>query len=190
MTNKSIGDIQVTNIFPSSPSFICFTQDKCTQEFKTEKIPLNLKLSPHQTSIIPIKITTSDRVPPGKHFLVFDVHFAWSEDGKQLGNIIVTQEVKVGVLGESEILTVLGLPSFLILPGFLMLVTIRLLWNLGIVKSPEPIGEFPLQVEKPDFWVVSITISGIVAVLYPLFTKRNYLDSYGLKDIIVITITW
>lgn len=188
MTNKSNGNIEVKKVWPLKPSFIfiCFPQDKCTQECKTDNIPVTFKLSPHQTRVIPIKITASDSVQPGKHLLVFKVDFKWSEAGNQLGNIVVTQEVKVGVLGESEMLTLLGIPSFLILPGFLMLVTISQLWNCGIFKSPEQAGEFPLQVDKPGFWVVSITISGIMAVLYPLFTKRNYLDSYGLKDIAVV----
>lgn len=204
LTNKSNVEINIKEVYPFKPSFICFNQDKCLPNNKTqkttiknssdtlnvqnenEKIPVNLKLYSQQSHVIPIQVTASNTVVPGKYLLVFNVLFDWREIGSHSGNIIVSKEVKVGVFAESEILTLLGIPSLLFLPGVLMLVIMRMFWNWGFLKSKTLTTEFPLQPGQLDFWAVSITISIIIAFVYPRFSKRDYLKGYGLSDVAIV----
>ncbi len=183
--NKSDVSIQIKDVLPTGPNFICF-QNNCSDDSKEQTQDDNIflkPLSPHKTLVIPIQIIAKDRVQPGKHLLLFNVLIEWREAGQiQKDHLIVTQEVDVGVLGESEILKLLGLPSFLLLPGFLIITTIGLLWNLGFLRLKSDIDKFPLEVNTPEFWLISITLSGLVAFGY-ILTGRNYLESYGLRDI-------
>lgn len=183
--NKSDVSIQIKNVLPTGPNFICF-ENNCSDNSKEKTQGDNIlskSLASHKTLIIPIQIIAKERVQPGKHLLLFDVLLEWQEAGElQTDHLVVTQEVDVGVLGESEILKLLGLPSFLLLPGFLIITTIGLLWNLGFLRLKSDIDKFPLEVNTPEFWLISVTLSGLVAFGY-ILTGRNYLESYGLRDI-------
>ena len=102
-------------------------------------------------------------------------------------NVIAQQQFEVGILGESDLLTALGLPSFLILPGFLMIVTFQMLRKRGS-------GELLVlkNATNPHLWIGAITLSGVMAFVYPYATtlrwlggvSRNYLIGYGLGDIV------
>jgi hypothetical protein len=93
------------------------------------------------------------------------------------------------VLGESTVLQLLGIPSFLVLPGFLVLVIWGLLWTMGVRKSKFDTGQFPLQFSQqpanPQFWVVAITFSIIILAIYIKFYP-DFLRIYGLDDIVLI----
>lgn len=183
--NKSDVLIQIKDVLPTGPNFICF-KINCSDDSKEKTQDHNIfpkPLSPQKTLVIPIQIIAKERVQPGKHLLLFNVLLKWQEAGEsQTDHLVVTQEVDVGVLGESEILTLLGLPSFLLLPGFLILTTMSLLWNLGFLRLKSDINKFSLEVNTPEFWLISVTLSGLVAFGYML-SGRNYLESYGLRDI-------
>src|SRR6266571_2406611 len=153
ITNKSNQWITVKDIFPAGPDFISF--DK-----KTSKLPKDL--APRETQAFQIDINADKKVQPGRHLLVFTIQFLWGDEPKiQTRNLVATQEVKVGVLGESTVLQLLGIPSFLVLPGFLVLVMWGLLWTMGFRRSKFDTDQFPLQFSqqqtKPEFWVVAVT---------------------------------
>jgi hypothetical protein len=147
-----------------------------------------LTLAPREVDVYSFSIETEERVQPGKYLLLFEVAFEWEQAGlSRKGNAVATQEVEVGVFGVSEILAVLGAPSFLVLPGFLMLITWRLL-NRLLRKDVK----LQLQVKTPEFWLVAITLSLVAAFVYPIITDffgqpRNYLEGYGLRD---VTYVW
>ncbi len=179
--NKSDVSIDIQSILPIGPEFICFQYDCLESTENNNQFPETL--FPHKTKVISIPIIAKARVKPGRYLLSFDVQLTWREaNEQQRDNLVVTQEVNVGVFGESEILKLLGLPSFLLLPGFLIINTIGLLWNLKFLRFKTDVKKFPLEVNTPEFWLISITLSGLVAFGY-ILTGHNYLESYGLKDI-------
>jgi hypothetical protein len=129
VTNKSDVPIQVTKILLSRPEFITYTVD----------LPeAGVTLAPRELHAFPLKIKVIGKVRPGKHLLLFEVAIEWKKAGRpRTGKAIATHQVEVGILGESEILTVLGVPSFLVLPGFLMTMTVGLLWRFVAPRTED-----------------------------------------------------
>lgn len=139
-------------------------------------------LAPQESHAFPFIVTAGNAVQPGKHLLLFEVYMEQVKyNHTWKGTLIAVHKFNVGVLGETEILTVIGVPSFLLLPGFLILVTFRILWTY--VKPKTPIR---LEVKSAEFWTISIFVSLIAAIIYPIITKRNYLESYGLRDVMSV----
>jgi hypothetical protein len=179
ISNKSSETFMVKGIAPiGNPDFI---ELKLLPDFKEST------LQPYQNLVQEVQATAKWRVPPGKYLLIFKVTLdsiggtSWRE-----GSVIVSQDVTVGVVGESAILQALGLPSFFLLPGCLAVLAASLCWRSGWLRRGVKTGEFPLEYLKPDFWLVSITISLIMAMLYWLIARRWYFVSYGLQDIALV----
>jgi hypothetical protein len=125
----------------------------------------------------------ADRVQPGEHLLLFQVDLAWERNGRrQTGSLTATQTVMLGVPGVSDILQVLGVPSFFLLPGFLMVAGFIFLWT-----RIWPRRAALLEIKTPDYWLVAILLSLVATALYPYVTGgRDYLESYGLRDIFAV----
>lgn len=184
ITNKSNQTISISDVKAEGPGFIEFD----TSAF--EKRKGQWLFPPHQTGSIQIDVRAKERVQPGKHLLVFTLPFQWGKDDTgQTRNIVAQKEVSVGVLGEATILALLAVPSFLLLPGILILVAWGLLWNLGFLRSKRDEKKFPLEFsEQPgklQFWVAAITISIVVIYVY-MRIYRDLLGTYGLSDIVLI----
>jgi hypothetical protein len=105
------------------------------------------------------------------------------EDGGcvRQGNLIHHQDLETSVRGEASVLTALGVPSLLLLPGFLMIATIGLLWRLGFRVGRASATQFPLQTTDPTYWVVVIALS-LLLTASPLI-GRDLSLGYGLHDI-------
>src|SRR5262249_13782949 len=120
-----------------------------------------IDLEPHQERALCVEVMARDAVPNGKFLLVFEVQAAWNEGTlKRSAGVTAKHEFEVGVLGESELqplLTAAGVPTFLLAPGFLMVVVFVVLWNL---TSPNRIA---LDLKKPEFWSIAILLSMLTA---------------------------
>jgi hypothetical protein len=143
-----------------------------------------ITLRPREARAVEVKVETGDAVRPGRQVLVFAVGFSWKEGGaEQTATMLRSKEVDVGVFGESKVLQTLGLPSVFILPGFLFIAMLALLWRL--TKPAE--RAFPLEIGTspgdPVFWLAAVTLSALIGFLYWLVTRRNLLDAYGLTDV-------
>jgi hypothetical protein len=117
------------------------------------------------------------------------VPLTWEKAGQsQSGIAIAKQQIEVSVFGESVILAALGVPTFLFLPGFLMLSTFALLRKLGKPKSER--DDSSLKANTPDFYLLTITLSILSYVAYPLITerfggiRRDLTEAYGLADVV------
>lgn len=182
--NKSDVPIQVTDILTRGPEGVTFTL--------SDRVA-GVTLAPAEAHAFPVKVEATRTAPLGKHLLLFEIAFKWEKAGRaSTGNAIATHEVEVGILGESGILTALGLatvgvPSFLVLPGFLMVMTVGLLWRLFGTER-----EFPLRDRtKSEFWFVAITLSLLTTLMYPVVTgwlgdSRDFLKGYGLSDVVSV----
>jgi hypothetical protein len=145
----------------------------------------SLILAPHQTAVEEFPVKAHDRVKAGKYLLVFQIATQSTEGGAPLWrNIVISQAVDVDVLGESPILTVAGIPAFFLLPGTLLLLTIGLCWSLEERWWPAPDqDEFPFKCTEPNFWLVSVVLSLLIAIFPWLFSRRWYFTRYRLQDV-------
>ena len=112
------------------------------------------------------------------------------------GQVLAETKVAIGVPGLSEVQTLVQVPSFLMLPGALVLAAAGLVQRL--FKRPtdngsdgKTSGESMLKPSSPNFWVVSITISILIVAAYPFVTTffghpRNILIGYGLRDVVYV----
>ena len=180
INNKSDQEIRIGKLSSSGPTFI---------QIEPELTGIQ-KVAPHDSLGLPVNIRVTDAVDPGKQLVLFRIPIEWGT-GEQLqsASLVASQEFNIGVFGESEILTALGIPSFLILPGFLMLISYRMFSNLGREKKREEESSLKIGT-SPQFWMIAITLSIFMALLYPAITglvggvRRNYLGSYGLNDVV------
>jgi hypothetical protein len=145
----------------------------------------------HEKRIIPYQTRVTDVIQPGKNILLFEIDLAWEKNGQtQVGTLIATHELDIGVFGESEILKLLGIPAFFLLPGFLMIIAFRFLWKRG--KTTEEAVKFPLATASDEFLFIAISLSLLMTALYPPLTnillgaRRNYLEAYGLVDVLYL----
>ena len=178
ISNKSNDPINIKKVSPSHLDYIVF---------EPAEVATTMVVGPREAKVVPFDVRTTDAVKSGKYLLLFEVSIDWGEGKRgQSGSLIATQTVDVGVFGESEVLAPLAIPSFIVLPGFLMVAVWSLLW--GLLK---PWGkEFPFKINTTEFWLIAISLSLVMALwLYPLLTgtfsglERNYLDQYGFNDI-------
>ena len=174
VTNKMVQPIRAT-ITPTAPKFI--TLDPKARDVKVDAL---------RTEMFPFTATANGQVSPGKQLLIFQIQLATSK-GKR--DFLITREVNVGILGGSEILKLLGVPSLLFLPGFLFVSSFMLLWRWKVLRpvgADSPPLEETLAETKSGFWVVSITLSLIMSGTI-LLVRKNFFSFYGLGD---LTMLW
>lgn len=169
--NKSDSELRVLSIRTNSSEYLVLTN---LSEAKT--------LAPKTEEVFPWKIYAGPRVQSGKHLLLFDVSLAWDDEGRpQTGNILCKYECDVGVLGDSEFLVPLGVPSFLLLPGFLIVTVFAMLWNLFHKEK-----QFPWTAKSAEFWSLAVILSLIALLAVYWLTKRNVMEAYGLRDVYIV----
>jgi hypothetical protein len=143
-------------------------------------------LHPFATSIVQFEVTTAGKLLMGKQLLLFEVDFAPAgEGGFHKRSVVVSKEVDVGVVGESDLLKLLGVPSFLFLPGCLAIWAAYILWKIKLFK---PEMGFDLTFPKPEFLVVSVTLSMLLGVLYWIIRGVNILRGYDFADLVLVWI--
>lgn len=173
LNNLSARPISVLQAVPTGPPFV---------EFEPGRLANEQIIAPGQSHSLSFTVTPQGALVPGDHLLLFDVTLAWEQDDQtHQRSLILPKTVTIESFGESEVLKVLGVPSFYILPGFLMVVTVGLLWRLSHSGH-----EFPFKATNPEFWLVAITLSILMALAYPRVTQRDYLAGYNLADVVQI----
>jgi hypothetical protein len=174
VSNKTLRPITV-NIDPSGPQFIKLTPSPAGSPVPEKTI------DGLRTETFKFIATAKDRVTPGKQLLLFKVRLLTDRGAR---DYLVTREVSIGVLGQSEILKLLGVPSFFLLPGFLAVTAFQFFWGLFAVKfgaSKDP----PWGKEKEFFWLLAVSASLAISSLFLLW-RRDVFSFYGLFDVMVI----
>lgn len=128
-------------------------------------------------------------VEPGTHTLLWEVDLEWSDrERPQQGTLVISKDVKVGMLGESELLAPLKIPSLLLLPGILMVLTFQ--WLRKHVR-PKPSEDQPLSLETVDFLFLAATLSLVAVFVYPRLTawlldepRGDFVVLAGFRDIV------
>jgi hypothetical protein len=195
VTNKTDRSIKIKGINFRGPKFLE------VKEWGDNKNITNPIVAGQQTIAIPVDLTASSRVEPGKHTIAYAVSYEFigsnlesgvlSDDQlTNSGEVVVSQTMDVGILAESAILKVLEVPSIFFMPGFLAVVTWSILWSWGVLEPEGSRKKFPDELvpkpSNPQFWVVSITVSIILIACYILFYNHHFLNIYGLRDILIL----
>jgi hypothetical protein len=181
ITNKSSEALDVIDIKVSTSSYITATPEK-TQ----------LKLPYGSAEAVPVSIAVGDQIVPGKYPIV--VVATLRTPAGLPGSVVKAQDVDIAVLGEADILSKIGAPSLLFLPGVLFLLTWQLLWSIG--RKDDERGKYSLTITTGGFWVVAVALALVVARLYPWVAgyaypwiapgatakRRDYLEAYGFYD--------
>jgi len=175
VTNKSSTAIKVTSIASADVSSFSIKQ-------KTPNFPVVIE--PGTTALFPSTLKAKTRVKPGKASLLMNVSLKWGTNSH--GNLVLSKEVTLGVIGESDILTAVGVPSLLLLPGYLIIVAFA---AIGVRKQSQTTFEKWNAIAKPEVLVLAVTLCWLMKLLYPWMpfsTGRDYTELYGLADIIVV----
>ena len=186
VTNQYSSPLTVKDVKSLGPSYIelLAPDAKDTPPGQQSRKP-SLRIAPGQTEAIAYSIKPKSEVVPGKYTLIAAVDV--ESDDKLAATVMTSaQDINVVVLGESDLLKFLGIPSLLFLPGVLMLITWRFLALRG--KSDEAAKKYKPQWNTSEFWVIAVALSLITALIYPWLTvlvltnSRNFLVAYGLLD--------
>lgn len=175
VSNKLSTPVIVQSVAASGPESVTLTG------------PTNpITIRGRQTRQLEVGVAAPDRVRPGKYLLLFDVHLGWGKaPDVQEAHVVTTHQAQIGVF-ESEILTALGVPSFLLIPGFLILIAMVIPWRFGL-RPRGAAATLPLELKGAEFWVIAITLSMVMAYAYPRAGGVDYLrGAYGLADVVAI----
>ncbi len=180
ITNKSGKTVQVTQVHASGPRFLTIID---------QQAHLTQAIGPLQSARRTLTVKAEGRVIPGKYLLYFDVSLKSSEFGRtDVRTLALSQAITVGVLGESAIEKVLGVTSFLFLPGWLALTTGALLWRIKSESLTVALGDagkkFPLEAVSAEYILLSVSFSLLFAVVLRSVFQRWFFVEYGLPDIL------
>ncbi len=190
LKNQRDISVQVTGIRWFGPSFIELraADADCEVEVEPPAQTNPRQLGPYEQVVVPMLVCPREQIVPGKYSLLATASITAA--GAPLTVLSASRQVEVGVLGESELLNLLGVPSLLLLPGFLLLITWRI---LGSLRGAPAAAGFELKPKEADFWAVAIALSLGFAFLYPWITervlpegRRDYLVAYGLRDLVYV----
>ncbi len=194
LKNTSAIPVTLTGLEVAVPSFLTACRDgtDCGRAIsgaqgrdRLLEYDLRTTIGPQRIDTIRFVLRAGQAVEPGPHLMIVTAGLEWSEGGRsRTGDVTTSAQVSASVLGQSEILTLLGIPSLFVLPGFLIMVTFRLFWTQGSKR------DFPwLHVRTPEFWLLAISLSLIAVLgLYPHvpFGSDITAGTYSLQDIATI----
>ncbi|MFL6139216.1 MAG: hypothetical protein ACJ74O_15635 [Frankiaceae bacterium] len=133
----------------------------------------------------------------GNDVLLFAVTMAPAHGGRAF-TLVATHDVTTGLFGESELSTLFQIPSLLLLPGFIALIWLAVLWRAGARPSELSGKDFAYQPATPTFWFLAVLGSIAVSVAYWLVTRHDVLRALTLHDalwlvgiaLVIVTVTW
>jgi hypothetical protein len=152
-------------------------------------------LEPGDGQVVHLGVAADQPLQPGNALVHITARARDRTDGS-VGTAVSSQTIKLQVLGESGVLTLLGVPALLFVPG---LVWILVLWTLWRYVYPRrafalnPGSDGSLIEGKVALWVFALLPSLLFPFLYPALTsllgqERDYRKAYGLDDILYVWI--
>ena len=145
---------------------------------------------PRSTISTKFCLNVGSQITPGVYPVIFEVLAKWNWAGHdEQRNIVLSKQATAGVFFESEVLKALGVPSFLMLPGCLVVFTFQLLVMFGAFgikneSGPPQSAIASLTVTTAGFWILAITLSAPIVFFYGVATHNNILMRYGSMDLV------
>lgn len=157
--------------------------------------PVHLKLAPPpasrsvaagQKAVVTLPVETTETLQPGSHPLLLKLELVTGAGAaRRTDALIVASKVDLAVPGVSDALKLIGIPSLLLLPGALILLTVSWFWPAAAERERRGLPAW----STPSFLVLSVTVSGLVVLLlYPAITaalgaRRDLMGSFNLADV-------
>lgn len=190
ITNASRNPVRVVDVLPFDHPFVSI--NRTSQAFPIE-------IPPRQSQAIPYLLKARDAVETGEQLLLWQVDLGWDEGGvPQRGRLLAEARFKTKVLGESEVLDALQLPSLLLLPGVLFLLVLpkleaarRRFFRLEGEPDPEPretLIQTVADALRPERVLMAVLFSLAMTFSYRLLFQRDFLVRYGLLDIFSVCV--
>jgi hypothetical protein len=179
VSNTSAGAIRVTDVRPHPKEGV---------SFDVEDVPRPLWIRPAHQRAIPVAVSLDKgaALRSGPDVLLFTVDLAWGDKAHvRSGSVVVSHDVKFGVFAESEVGELLKIPSFLVLPGFLLVLTLGLLWRAGAHFKRLP--NEPILSNVAAFAYFVVLTSMLLIVVYRIRTGRDIRAGYSFGDIVTIS---
>jgi hypothetical protein len=149
-------------------------------------------LGPGDTDVVHATVSAPDAVQPGDALVGLEVSAKDAVD-QTTATVVSTQKLTFSVLGESDVLQALGVPSLLFVPGIVMAVILWALWTQVAPRKTFSLQPDGAGVEgKVVMWVFALLPSLALPFLYPFITsavlrhRRDYRTAYGLDDILYL----
>jgi hypothetical protein len=188
LTNLTDYDLTAWPPRPLAPPGIQITSDQKAAATLPARGVLLTRLA---LSVAPDQVLSS-----GKHTIGLVVSLVRNAgDLPWSGDVAVSREITAGIPGMTELQSVLQIPSLLLLPGFLIVISFFAARNLG---KPAAAGQGAFTrfafAWSPWLWIAAITLSGIIVFVYPWLTsvfghvRRNILYGYGMSDLVTVWI--
>ena len=177
---------------PAAPEAGSGATSKTEAKSKNEPITLYWKkpvdIAGRNTLSIPITLTAEERIRPGPAPMFMQLTFSRGAGADKRSEIVMVSEpVTFGIPGLSDVTTALQVPSLLLLPGVLIVFTFGLAWKLsGPLWKGGP-TEFPLSPRSPEFYLFSIPLSMVTAVIYAWLIGQEF---DFLRRVSVVDIWW
>lgn len=172
-TNEALSFSGVTTLWPSHTSL-------------KQRGNTTLTVAPQSTAALSYEITVDKKLIPGKYLGLIELT-AQTNCGIPIHRV-VSYEVTLGVFGQSELLTLLNVPSILFLPGYLILSLWLLLWRFKSLRiswlaKVDNAEEFIVGLKDAEFWLLGITMSLLFFVIGPPVLSISNSQPYSLRDI-------
>jgi hypothetical protein len=183
LRNGSDHDMQLVALNNRLPPFLKDT-GAIASDAGLDALASNLPILPaHSSLTIERSIATENGVTPGKYLGWVDVQ---AKTACRDVGVSSSYEVALNVFGEAALLTAVGVPLLLLLPGFLMISAWILLSKVPRLHSKwlsSKEGTFPLGKTDPDFWMLGVSLSLALFALAPGVPGVGFQAPYRLEDI-------
>jgi hypothetical protein len=174
---------QQSLISPSVASQKC-PEDR--NQLATTLVPLpSFPIKPGESASVTLTLIPELKVVPGTYSLILG-YFVSPEPTSATKEIATAQgKITIGVPGVSDVMSLLGVPSFLLLPGALTVISFFLIFTLGTAAAQ-------FDWKNPKFLFFAVTLSFAYAVIYPLLVAHvgwlsfDYVHGYNVYDAAVL----
>jgi hypothetical protein len=172
VTNTSAEPLTVGPIRVRSPDFI-----------EQPKQP-SATVAAHATKGIPVELDLEKSVATGKHQLIYVVPVKAPGDDEPT-SFTIAKEVDVSIEGEGAVLSALGIPVFLLLPGYVLVLVMALLWNRGVSRHPALRTQTPVDMKSFQFIGLAV---GVSLVLVAVWTRliNDVLGEHSMWDLVLV----
>lgn len=186
---------QVTSAVVSYPTFLTVTAvgpDGTLVEGEDGTLAVEWldTLGPGDAAIVHLRLDASGPVQPGDGLVLLTVATTDATSGTT-ATTSASQPITFSVLGESGILTLLGVPSLLFVPGLIFALVLWALWKYAYPRTALASPDVETG-GKVVLWVFALLPTLALPFIYPPVTeavlgqRRDYRRVYGLDDILYV----
>ena len=198
ITNLSSSQITINKLIATNPKYVDYFPEMCVKDSDDliencayeNLLNSPITLDSNQIIIVPIYIKLSESYPHRNILSILSVEFSYTWGKIQIsGNLPKEHILNAGSFeGEKEILNLIGIPVFLLLPGFFFVTITQFTWKLFRKGSTNLV-----TYKEPIFWILTIIISICSIPCYEYVTglfgsSRNLLTGFDTFDITWISI--